>query len=298
MANRDIVSEAVEQAEAMKAAAYENAKNVLVEAMSTNLQAAVAEAIDEKLDTEDVEISEEVVAEETVEEGAHDTDEMEDKDEMGHMPEMEDEDDDDEDDEEVNIDIDIDADGDDDDEEDLDEVDLDEVIEIVEDDMDEGMHGDKEEGAHDADEGEDMDEVDMEDDEDMDEIGMKKKYESAVAEAEELRTENRRYAKALKVLRTRIEEVNLFNARLAAATDVMNQVTLTKEQKERVVEHFDSCDTLDEVTRMAGVLKEAHETHTPSKNRTQRPNVQSVISENNKTEAPSGFDRLAQLAGL
>lgn len=300
MANRDIVSEAVEQAEAMKAAAYENAKNVLVEAMSTNLQAAVAEAIDEKLDTEDVEISEEVVAEETVEEGAHDTDEMEDKDEMGHMPEMEDEDDDDEDDEEVNIDIDIDADGDDDDEEDLDEVDLDEVIEIVEDedDMDEGMHGDKEEGAHDADEGEDMDEVDMEDDEDMDEIGMKKKYESAVAEAEELRTENRRYAKALKVLRTRIEEVNLFNARLAAATDVMNQVTLTKEQKERVVEHFDSCDTLDEVTRMAGVLKEAHETNAPSKNRAQRPNVQSVISENNKTEAPSGFDRLAQLAGL
>ena len=299
MANRDIVSEAVEQAEAMKAAAYENAKNVLVEAMSTNLQAAVAEAIDEKLDTEDVEISEEVVAEETVEEGAHDTDEMEDKDEMGHMPEMEDEDDDDDDDEEVNIDIDIDADGDDD-EEDRDEVDLDEVIEIVEDedDMDEGMHGDKEEGAHDADEGEDMDEVDMEDDEDMDEIGMKKKYESAVAEAEELRTENRRYAKALKVLRTRIEEVNLFNARLAAATDVMNQVTLTKEQKERVVEHFDSCDTLDEVTRMAGVLKEAHETHAPSKNRAQRPNVQSVISENNKTEAPSGFDRLAQLAGL
>tara|TARA_B100002019_G_scaffold122832_1_gene105688 strand:+ start:1603 stop:2481 length:879 start_codon:yes stop_codon:yes gene_type:complete len=292
MANRDIVSEAVEQAEAMKQAAYENAKNVLVEAMSTNLQAAVAEAIDEKLDTEDVEISEEVVAEETVEEGAHDTDEMEDKDEMAHMDELEDEDDDD-DDEEVDIDIDIDADGDDDDDEDeeeLDEVDLDEVIEIVEDEdeMDEGEH-------EDADEGEDMDEVDMEDDEDVEEIG--KMYKEAVAEVESLRTENKRYAKALKVLRTRIEEVNLFNARLAAATDVMNQVTLTKEQKERVVEHFDSCDTLDEVTRMAGVLKEAHETTTPSKNRTQRPNVQSVISEN-KTEAPGGFDRLAQLAGL
>ena len=289
MANRDIVSEAVEQAEAMKQAAYENAKNVLVEAMSTNLQAAVAEAIDEKLDTEDVEISEEVVAEETVEEGAHDTDEMEDKEEMAHMDELEDEDDDD-DDEEVDIDIDIDADGDDDDDEDeeeLDEVDLDEVIEIVEDEdeVDEGEH-------EDADEGEDLDE---EDDEDVEEIG--KMYKEAVAEVESLRTENKRYAKALKVLRTRIEEVNLFNARLAAATDVMNQVTLTKEQKERVVEHFDSCDTLDEVTRMAGVLKEAHETTTPSKNRTQRPNVQSVISEN-KTEAPGGFDRLAQLAGL
>jgi len=292
MANRDIVSEAVEQAEAMKQAAYENAKNVLVEAMSTNLQAAVAEAIDEKLDTEDVEISEEVVAEETVEEGAHDTDEMEDKEEMAHMDELEDEDeDDDDDDEEVDIDIDIDADGDDDDDEDeeeLDEVDLDEVIEIVEDEdeVDEGEH-------EDTDEGEDMDE---EDDEDVEEIG--KMYKEAVAEVESLRTENKRYAKALKVLRTRIEEVNLFNARLAAATDVMNQVTLTKEQKERVVEHFDSCDTLDEVTRMAGVLKEAHETSAPSKNRAARPNVQSVISENNKTEAPSGFDRLAQLAGL
>ena len=288
MANRDIVSEAVEQAEAMKQAAYENAKNVLVEAMSTNLQAAVAEAIDEKLDTEDVEISEEVVAEETVEEGAHDTDEMEDKEEMAHMDELEDEDeDDDDDDEEVDIDIDIDADGDDDDDEDEEE--LDEVEKT-----DEGMREDEvDEGEHeDADEGEDLDE---EDDEDVEEIG--KMYKEAVAEVESLRTENKRYAKALKVLRTRIEEVNLFNARLAAATDVMNQVTLTKEQKERVVEHFDSCDTLDEVTRMAGVLKEAHETTTPSKNRTQRPNVQSVISEN-KTEAPGGFDRLAQLAGL
>ena len=43
---RDIVSEAVQQAEAMKEAAYENAKSVLVEAMSTNLKAAVTEAID------------------------------------------------------------------------------------------------------------------------------------------------------------------------------------------------------------------------------------------------------------
>ena len=47
---RDIVSEAVEQAEAMKKAAYENAKSVLVDAMSTNLKQAVTEAIDEKID--------------------------------------------------------------------------------------------------------------------------------------------------------------------------------------------------------------------------------------------------------
>ena len=47
---RDIVQEAVEQAEAMKEAAYENAKNVLVDAMSTNLKAAVSQAIGENID--------------------------------------------------------------------------------------------------------------------------------------------------------------------------------------------------------------------------------------------------------
>ena len=46
---KDIVQEAVEQAEAMKEAAYENAKSVLVDAMSTNLKAAVSEAIGEKV---------------------------------------------------------------------------------------------------------------------------------------------------------------------------------------------------------------------------------------------------------
>ena len=47
---RDIVQEAVEQAEAMKEAAYENAKSVLVDAMSTNLKAAVSQAIGENID--------------------------------------------------------------------------------------------------------------------------------------------------------------------------------------------------------------------------------------------------------
>ena len=46
---KDIVQEAVEQAEAMKEAAYENAKSVLVNAMSTNLKAAVSEAIGDKI---------------------------------------------------------------------------------------------------------------------------------------------------------------------------------------------------------------------------------------------------------
>ena len=47
---KDIVQEAVEQAQAMKEAAYENAKSVLVDAMSTNLKAAVSEAIGEKIE--------------------------------------------------------------------------------------------------------------------------------------------------------------------------------------------------------------------------------------------------------
>ena len=98
----------------------------------------------------------------------------------------------------------------------------------------------------------------------------------------------------------RIDEVNLFNARLAAAQDVMRKVSLTKTEKESVVESFDGCRTVGEVKRTFKVLAEAYKGtgKVVKKNRTERPNVQSVISEETKTEGNAGFDRMAELAGL
>jgi hypothetical protein len=290
---RDIVSEAVKQAEAMKKAAYENAKSVLVEAMSTNLKAAVTEAIDEKIDDAEVSPVEDFLASEAAVAEGSDYDEA-----------VDDEGEDEEEIADDAYDEDDDA-GDEEGEEDLDEMDIEEVIEIIEDDED-----DEEVDVDidvDADEDDDDDEeLDEDEDEDYggnkgDESRSKRDFESAIKENKSLKKENRRYAKALTFLKKRIDEVNLFNARLAAASDVMKAVTLTKEEKETVVEHFDGCKSVSEIKRTFQVLKEAYKANnkTSKKVRLDRPNVQSVISEETqKTESESQFDRMAQLAGL
>ena len=317
---RDIVSEAVEQAEAMKEAAYENAKSVLVEAMSTNLKAAVSEAIDEKLDDADVEAVEEAVeeTEEAMEEasiderqkyGGNKGDESRSRRdfEEGEIEEDEDE-------EEIADDA-YDVDDDAPDEDEVSEMDIEEVIEIIEDeedddeDIDVDIDVDKDDDDEDDDEedDDDMDDADVAEDQKYggnkgDESRSKRDFESAIKENKSLKKENARYAKALTFLKKRIDEVNLFNARLAAAGDLMKGVTLTKEEKEKVVEHFDSCNSVKEVKRTFSVLSEAYAStdRAVKKQRIERPNVQSVISEETKAKSTTdaSFERLSQLAGL
>ena len=315
---RDIVSEAVQQAEAMKSAAYENAKSVLVEAMSTNLKAAVTEAIDEQIEDADVEAVEEAVEEtedamdeasidERQKYGGNKGDESKSRRDFEEGDDVtEDEYSEDEDEEEIAddaYDVDDDA-GDEEGEEDLEELDIEEVIEIIEDEED-----DDEDIDVDIDVDKDDDEDDEEDDDidegeyggnKGDESRSKRDFESTVAENKELRKQNARYEKALTFLKKRIDEVNLFNARLAAASDVMKAVTLTKEEKEQVVDHFDSCKNVNEVKRTFNVVVEAYTANDRvTKQRVDRPNVQSVISEDTqKTESDDQFNRLAELAGL
>ena len=332
---KDIVQEAVEQAEAMKEAAYENAKSVLVDAMSTNLKAAVSEAIgekvnetgtpkgasvnvnydpsgQEKLDGDDLtdEGDGPAIIEAGVDEGdefggdkgdesrSHrdyedeNEDEDEDEDELegdefggnkgdesksredyeeGSVWEDEDEDG------EINVDIDV------DDEEDED---IDEVLEIIEDE-------DEDEEDVDVD-------VDVDEDVDVEERG--RKFEATVKENRQLRKENRRYERALTFLKKRIDEVNLFNARLAAASDMMRKVSLTKDEKERVIEHFDRARNVGEVKRTFRALHEGYRASSRGvkKQRISRPNVQSVLTEDQKKQNTnqSQFDRMSELAGL
>ena len=331
---RDIVSEAVEQAEAMKEAAYENAKSVLVEAMSTNLKAAVSEAIDEKLDDADVEAVEEAVeeTEEAMEEasiderqkyGGNKGDESRSRrdfeegdwggnkgDESKSRRDFEE----DEDEEEIADDA-YDVDDDAPDEDEVSEMDIEEVIEIIEDEDDDDDDDDDVDIDIDVD---DEDDDDEEDDDDMDEADVaedqkyggnkgdesrsKRDFEAAIKENKKLQKENARYAKALTFLKKRIDEVNLFNARLAAAGDLMKGVSLTKEEKEQVVEHFDTCKSVNEVKRTFKVLSEAYAgtDRAIKKQLIERPNVQSVISEETKAKSTTdaSFERLSQLAGL
>jgi len=281
---KDLVQDAYAQIETMREAATETAKNILIEAMSTDLKAAVTQAMNDTLseDTEDSEeveapVSEEVeaVEEEVVEEKATtegDTDEIaegsyaemddEDMDEM--MGEEDDDEEEDEDDDEE----------DDDEEEMMDE----EVIEVVE---DENM-------TEDEDTTEEVETV-----EEGDELSQLK------AENDALRQENKKYEKALVSVKKQMDEINLFNARLAAATDLMRNVPLTKDQKEKVVEHFDAARTLGEVKRTHSILKEAYEASEKPvrKARVSRPNVQSVVTENTEVKENNSYDRLAKLAG-
>ena len=129
---------------------------------------------------------------------------------------------------------------------------------------------------------------------------MAKKMETAIKENRTLRRENRRYEKALTFLKKRIDEVNLFNARLAAASDLMRKVSLTKGEKERVVEHFDKARTVGEVKRTHRALAEGYNAANRGvkKQRVARPNVQSVISEEQKQAQGGRYDRLAELAGI
>ena len=336
---KDIVQEAVEQAEAMKEAAYENAKSVLVDAMSTNLKAAVSEAIGDKInedgnpkganlnvnydpeglkDLDGDDLTDEGDGPAIIEAGVDEGDEYgggkgdESKSRRDYEDENEqDEEEEDElegdeygggkgdesrsrrdyeaaleadDDEEADIDVDIDVDDDEDEDEDIDE-----VLEIIEDE-------DEDEEDVDVD-------VDVDEDEDVEERGMlNKKVEAAVKENRQLRRENRRYEKALTFLKKRIDEVNLFNARLAAASDMMRKISLTKDEKERVIEHFDRARNVGEVKRTYRALSEGYRASSRGvkKQRIARPNVQSVLTEDQKKQNTnqSQFDRMSELAGL
>ena len=330
---KDIVQEAVEQAEAMKEAAYENAKSVLVNAMSTNLKAAVSEAIGDKINEdgnpkganlnvnydpeglknpEGDDLTDEGDGPAIIEAGVDEGDDFGGNkgDESKSRRDYEDEDDEDEnegdeyggdkgdesrsdrdyeaaledEDEDEDDEVDVDIDIDDDDDEDIDE-----VLEIIEDEDED-------------DEDVDVD-VDVDEDEDVEERGMlNKKVEATVKENRQLRRENRRYEKALTFLKKRIDEVNLFNARLAAASDMMRKVTLTKDEKQRVVEHFDRARNVGEVKRTYKALAEGYRASNRSvkRQRIARPNVQSVLTEDQKKQNTnqSQFDRMSELAGL
>lgn len=277
---KDLVKEAYAQVDAMRDAATETAKNILIEAMSTDLKAAVAQAMSDTLGEDEVEDTVEesavVEAEETNEEASIEESSAEEavEEAIEEISEMADEDDEDEEDMDMDMDDEDEDDEDDDDDEEAEEAymkedeetsDEDEVIEVVEaEEMTEG-----------------------------DELSQLK------AQNEKLREANKKYEEALVGVKKQMDEINLFNARLAAATDLMRSVPLTKDQKERVVEHFDNVKTIGEVKRTHKILLESYkvEEKTVRKARINRPNVQSVVTENTDTQENTAYDRLAKLAG-
>ena len=288
---KDLVKEAYAQVDAMRDAATETAKNILIEAMSTDLKAAVAQAMSDTLSdeeenqpvSEEVEETSEEVVEETAEAGEEvsesddiegEEDISEEVEEIAEAPKMEMDDEDDDDD---------------------DEDDEDDMMDDEDDDEDEEME-----------EGMDKEEYKMTEDEEVIEVLSKEEMSEDVEELRnqisELHKEKQVYEQALRKVKKQMDEINLFNARLAAATDLMRTVPLTKGQKEQVVENFDAAKSLGEVKRLHKILVETfkgNEEKTVRKARVTRPNVQSVVTEaKEETATDSAFERLSKLAGV
>lgn len=325
--NRDLISEAVTQVRAMKKAAMESARAALEQSMKEDLRKIgnqTTKKLNEEFDADegdsasyDVAGEQERKGEEVDAVGGTSTDELPDEGDGPAIVEGSVEDEEDmeiEEDEEVEVDDEVTE----DEEISIDEPsDDDEVIEVIDDEeADDELEEDDDLG--------DLEDDEVTEDEDVfssnDASGLDNDAEvveivddETSPEAEELKTENRRlvrkmrilqrenvrYGKALNFLKSKINEVNLFNARLAAYTSLSNKVPLTKKEKASAIRRFDEARSVGEVKRLFRSLTEAYNAKgrtTTSTKRVRRPNIQSVVSESKNYE--DSFTRLNELAGL
>jgi hypothetical protein len=138
---------------------------------------------------------------------------------------------------------------------------------------------------------------------------MEKKSSEKMASLEKELAE---YRQAVKLLRGKLHEVNLLNAKLLYTNKIFRKEGLTNEQKVMVVENFDRATTVREVKMVYAVLVETltsaaravKATKAPSKVVTEGFASKATPSTAPKTEAPaviaenSVAKRLQQLAGI
>jgi hypothetical protein len=189
-------------------------------------------------------------------------------------------------------------------------------LDMGEDDDDDQRIADLDLDEEDRDEEEDEEEV--EEDLDIDailreiEAELSEEDDSTVAEDNaRLQSELAEYQKAVELLRSKLNEVNLLNAKLLFTNKLFKSRELTQEQKVHVIETFDLATTLREVKLLYATLSEAT---IPVKSKKSTVPAQTIVTEaiaSNvvgstapKTEvieedAMSGFrKRMQELAGV
>tara|TARA_R110000787_G_scaffold43356_1_gene106377 strand:- start:2879 stop:3859 length:981 start_codon:yes stop_codon:yes gene_type:complete len=278
MARKDLLSEAIADAKAVKETAMANAKLALEEAFTPKLQsmisAKLAEEAEEEMEedeteeayhSEEAEVEEykeaEMDSEEEMEEAEMDSEEeeMEEEEEMDSEEEMEMEEE-----EEMEMDS----------EEDEDELDLESIIRELEDenemDSEEEVEmTEEEEMEMDSEEEVEMTEEAEEEEEeiDLDEVIRTLKEmedgdeeEEAMTEAEEededMAGELEEAYTTIKSLQTTINEVNLLNAKLLYTNKLFRTFDLNENQKVKVLENFDRTSSVREVKLVFSTLAE------------------------------------------
>tara|TARA_R110001592_G_scaffold87117_5_gene257298 strand:- start:23624 stop:24553 length:930 start_codon:yes stop_codon:yes gene_type:complete len=261
MARRDLLSEAIADAKAVKETALANAKLALEEAFTPKLQSMISAKLAEEMDDEMDEIGhekEEGYHEEEMEEMGHDEMEEEMEEPGDETLAMADEMDDEGDLEEILRELEI-GEGyhDEEMEEEMDDdLELESIIRELE--MEDAHEEEKEEGMHeemDDDEELDLDEVirtlremaheeEMEEemDDDLEEMGHEDELDEAY--------------KTIESLRATINEVNLLNAKLLYTNKLFRTYDLNENQKVKVLENFDRTSSVREVKLVFTTLAE------------------------------------------
>ena len=261
MARKDLLSEAIADAKAVKETALANAKLALEEAFTPKLQSMISAKLAEELDDEELGEDEVEVIDEPVIE-----DEMDDEEVVEVEDELEEDEEEDvlemEDDEEV-VEMEDDEVEEDVYEEEEDDLDLESIIrelemddeEVVEEDEEEELTEDEEEELTEDEEELDLDEViktlrEMEgDDEELEE-------DEVEPETADLEAELGEAYETIKSLQSTINEVNLLNAKLLYTNKLFRTFDLNESQKVKVLENFDRTSSVREVKLVFSTIAE------------------------------------------
>ena len=280
MARKDLLSEAIADAKAVKETAMANAKLALEEAFTPKLQSMIsAKLAEEAEDEEDMDETYEGEETEKAEEAYHSEEEMEMEEEeemeMDSEEEMEMEEEDEmEMDSEEEMEMDLDSDDSEeeememDSEEDEDELDLESIIRELEDEneMEDSEEEETEEAYHEEEDMDDEEDMDEEEEIDLDEVIRTLKEmedsEEEVSEEEDMdeeedATEELEEAyRTIESLRGTINEVNLLNAKLLYTNKLFRTFDLNEGQKVKVLENFDRTSSVREVKLVFSTLAE------------------------------------------
>ena len=280
MARKDLLSEAIADAKAVKETAMANAKLALEEAFTPKLQSMISaklaeEAEEEEDETEEAYHSEEAEVEEYKEAEMDSEEEMEEAEMDSEEEEMEMEEEEEmEMDSEEEMEMEEEEEMEMDSEEDEDELDLESIIRELEDenemDSEEEVEmTEEEEMEMDSEEEVEMTEEAEEEEEeiDLDEVIRTLKEmedgdeeEEAMTEAEEededMAGELEEAYTTIKSLQTTINEVNLLNAKLLYTNKLFRTFDLNENQKVKVLENFDRTSSVREVKLVFSTLAE------------------------------------------
>lgn len=138
------------------------------------------------------------------------------------------------------------------------------------------------------------------------ELDLKKKMATELAR---LKGEMAQYREAVNILRGRLQEVNLLNAKLLFTNKMFRKDSLTTEQKVRIVESFDRATTVREVKLVYTALVENLATAAKTFNSRSKKNVvaEGFASKATRSTAPKSKEviventvskRLQELAGI